>query len=185
MNVRHANLKVRKATLEDAAALVEIYGHYVRESPATFETEVPSPADFRGRMQDVMRSFPWLVSETDDGRQITGYAYANTWKIRAAYRWSLEATVYVHPEFQRRGVGRLLYGELLPQLRAAGVYNLIAGITIPNDGSIGLHESFGFKPVARFPEVGFKMGRWWDVGYWQLSWPKPETPTEPDFSRIR
>lgn len=111
---------------------------------------------------------PWLVADDPDGGVI-GYAYAAKHRERAAYRWSVDCSVYITAKAQRRGVGRLLYGELLPVLRGLGYFRVFAGIALPNPPSVGLHESVGFKPVGVYRRVGYKYGAWHDVGWWQLS----------------
>ncbi len=167
---------IREATLNDAAALLSIYAPYVSESAESFETQVPSIEEFRARMVAVMGKFPWLVWEREG--MVLGYAYAAPFKSRAAYRWSAESTVYVRRDSRGKGIGRALYADLLARLRAQGVLNVIGGITLPNQASVGLHEALGFKFVGKFPLVGFKFGEWRDVGYWQLAWEKPAEPQE-------
>ena len=162
-----AELIVRPVALADASAIARIYNHYVSESIVTFE-EVPISTDEAGaRITAVGYSaLPWLVAV--DGESLVGYAYATRWKERRSYRFSVEVTVYVDPDFGHRGIGSQLYSALLPQLASRGVHAAMGGIALPNDGSIRLHEKFGFKKVAHFTETGFKFGRWIDVGYWEL-----------------
>ena len=157
---------IRNATVEDAAAICAIYNLYVLGSTITFEEQAVPVEAMRGRITEVMEAYPWLVYE-DLGR-IGGYAYATRWRPRAAYRFSAETTVYLAPDFQRRGIGRQLYVELIEKLRALGVHRAMGGIALPNAGSVALHERLGFKKVAHFPEVGRKFDRWIDVAYWQL-----------------
>ncbi len=167
--------KIRPATLNDAEAIRAIYSRYI-STPITFEIEVPSLDEMRSRISEYSRSYPWIVMEKNN--EIIAYAYATHFKTRAAYRWSVESSVYVDEKHVGKGHGKTLYAELIRLLKNNGVLNIIGGITLPNSASTGLHESMGFKFVGKFPEVGFKNGSWWDVGYWQLTLPKPETPEE-------
>ncbi len=158
---------VRPVASSDAAALARIYNHYVSETIVTFEEETVDAADFSRRIEEVVSaSYPWLVAE--ENGEIAGYTYATNWKRRRAYRFSVEVTVYLDPACARRGIGSRLYSELLPRLKSAGIHAAMGGIALPNDASILLHEKFGFVKVAHFSEVGFKFGRWIDVGYWEL-----------------
>ena len=165
---------VRTARIADAPAILEIYAPHVLETSVSFETQIPTLVELENRMRETTAKFPWLVLE--DGGELLGYAYATKFRVRAAYDWSVESTVYVRMGHERKGIGRALYAELLEKLRTQGVVNVIGGITLPNEGSVRLHESFGFKPVARLPGIGFKFGQWWDVGYWQLELLRPENP---------
>ncbi|MCA9767380.1 MAG: N-acetyltransferase [Gemmatimonadetes bacterium] len=158
---------IRPAGEGDLPALVAIYNHYIRTSIATFvEQEVMADA-FALSMTAVRDAdLPWLVAA--DGPAILGYAYAAPWKARSAYRFSVETSVYLAPGYEGLGIGSMLYAALLDRLRARGIHAVVGGISLPNPASVALHERFGFAPVARFREVGFKFGRWIDVGYWQL-----------------
>jgi len=158
---------IRDALLEDAPVIAEIYNYYVRETIITFEETPVSPAEIKKRILTAQSSaLPWLTAELKD--EIVGYAYAGRWRERTAFRFSVELTVYVHPDHHRHGIGCHLYRRLLPALKAEGVHTALGGIALPNNASIGLHEKFGFKKVSHFKEVGFKLNRWIDVGYWQL-----------------
>jgi phosphinothricin acetyltransferase len=112
------------------------------------------------------RGLPWLLAE--DAAGVAGYAYAGPWRVRAAYRHSVETSIYLAPRAAGRGIGRSLYAALLDALRERDVHAVIGGVSLPNAASVALHERMGFAQVARFEEVGFKFGRWIDVGYWQL-----------------
>ena len=158
---------IRPATPEDAAAICAIYNPYVRDTIISFEEQEVSADEMGQRIADILQNWPWLVCELDGG--IAGYAYATGWRPRAAYRYSVESTIYMSPSRHRRGLGCLLYTELIERLRSAGVHRIMGGIALPNQASIALHEKLGFKKVAQFEEVGRKFGRWVDVGYWQLS----------------
>lgn len=150
----------------DAAPCAEIYAPYVSETVISLE-EVPPTADELGaRMQRITKRYPWLIAEEEG--QIAGYAYASEHRERAAYRWASDVTVYLSPAYQRRGIGRALYTALFDLLVFQGVYVACAGVTLPNEASVGLHESMGFLPVGVYKRVAWKFGAWQDVGWWQL-----------------
>ena len=157
---------IRSATPDDAAAIADIYNHYVLHSIITFEEETVTAGEMRSRMDDIQSRFPLLVHDAGSG--VDGYVYATPWKTRSAYRYAVETTVYVHKDRFRRGIGARLYAPLIATLRERGYHAAMAGIALPNDGSVGIHESVGFEKVAHFSEVGRKFDRWIDVGYWQL-----------------
>lgn len=156
---------IRPATPGDAAALCAIYNHFVAGTVVTFEEEPVAEEEMARRVATVTAAWPWLVAE-EEGR-VAGYAYATSWKARSAYRRTVESTVYVAPGQERRGLGRALYGALLDALRAQGVHAVLGGIALPNEASVGLHERLGFAKVGQLREVGWKLGRWVDVGYWE------------------
>lgn len=157
---------IRAGKTSDAPAITEIYNDYVRKTVVTFE-EVPVAADdMAQRILDVSARFPWLV--WDDGGAVAGWTYATAWKARSAYRFSVETTVYVAASHQGRGVGAALYRALIEDLRTHKVHSVVGGIALPNPASVALHEKLGFKKIAHFAEVGWKLDRWVDVGYWQL-----------------
>lgn len=157
---------IRAAELSDAAGIAAIYNHYVEQTIVTFEETPVSDAEMAARIEDVRsESLPWLVAE--EAGRLVGYASSTKWKSRTAYRFSAEITVYVEPAHARRGIGSKLYSRLFPLLQARGIHAVIGGIALPNEASVALHEKFGMRKVAHFPEVGFKFDRWIDVGYWQ------------------
>jgi L-amino acid N-acyltransferase YncA len=157
---------IRAATIADAEALAEIYNHYITNTVVTFEEEAVPASEIAERMKVVWSaSLPWLVAEVD-GR-VAGYAYASKWNGRCAYKFSAEITVYLAPAHAGRGLGSELYGRLFSILRDRGMHAVIGGIALPNAASVALHEKLGLERVALFKEVGFKFGRWIDVGYWQ------------------
>jgi L-amino acid N-acyltransferase YncA len=159
-------MSIRQAEPSDALTIAEIYNRYITESLVTFEEEPVTASEMARRMAEVRSaSLPWLVEE--ESGAIRGYAYAHLWRSRSAYRFTVEATVYIAQECVGRGIGSLLYGQLLSMLRAQGVHSVIGGIALPNAASVALNEKFGLRKVAEFHEVGFKFGRWIDVGYWQ------------------
>jgi phosphinothricin acetyltransferase len=157
---------IRSAAPGDAARLCEIYNHYILTAVATFEEEPVSVDEMRQRVDEVQKHFFWLVYE--DGGEVAAYAYAGKWKARAAYRHSVELSVYVSPDRQGRGIGKQLYAELLRRLRERDVHSVIGGVAGNNAASIALHVSFGFEQVAHFRDVGHKFGQWIDVTYFQL-----------------
>ncbi|MFZ0039669.1 MAG: arsinothricin resistance N-acetyltransferase ArsN1 family B [Solirubrobacteraceae bacterium] len=175
MLIRHADPE------RDGAACAAIYAPSVTEGAASFELRAPDAQEFADRIRIISKEFPWLVAETDD--EVVGYAYGGRHRERAAYRWTTDVTVYISPNHHRRGVGRALYEALLELLRRQGFYQACAGIALPNDASVGLHESLGFAPVGVYRDIGYKLGEWRSVGWWQLTLRNPEPagtpPAEP------
>jgi phosphinothricin acetyltransferase len=150
----------------DAAACAAIYEPYVAEKATSFEDVAPTPAEFAERIERTSRRWPWLVLE--DGGRVVGFAYATEHRARAAYRWAADVAIYVDASHQGRGAGRRLYGALLELLRRQGLQAACAGITLPNEASVGLHEALGFERVGVYRAIGWKAGAWRDVGWWQL-----------------
>jgi len=171
---------IRFATQKDAGQIVEIYAPFCVGTPVSFETEPPSLALMRQRINKTLKVFPWLVSEHEG--QILGYAYASRHRERAGYRWSVDVSVYVREGHRRKGLGRALYSSLFAILRLQGFYNIVAGISLPNPASVTLHESMGMRRVGVYRGIGFKCGKWHDVGWWQLALRaqdgEPEEPRE-------
>jgi phosphinothricin acetyltransferase len=159
-------MKIRTATPEDSAAAAAIYGPVVQHTAISFETEPPDAAEMRARIEKTLVSLPWLVAE-DEAGAVCGYAYASKHRERAAYQWSVDTTVYVREDMRGRGVGRALYGALLPLLAELGYCQAFAGVALPNAGSVGLHEALGFEAIGVYRNVGYKHGAWRDVGWWQ------------------
>ena len=159
-------MTIRAATAQDAAAIAAIYNPYIAETTISFEEEPVSEVEMRARIAAVQDGgLPWLVLERDG--EIAGHAYATKWRVRHAYRFSVETTVYLAAPHAGKGAGTALYTALLAHLRAAGCHLAIGGIAQPNAASVALHEKMGYRKVAHFGEVGFKFGRWIDVGYWE------------------
>ncbi len=157
---------LRQAAHRDAASLAAIYNHYILHSTATFEETPLSAADMAARLERIsLAGLPWLLLEEDS--EVLAYAYAAPWRERSAYRYSAEVSAYVHPAHRGRGLGRRLYAQLVEQLAAGGHHSAIGVVPLPNPASAALHEALGFAKVAQLAEVGFKFGRWIDVGYWQ------------------
>ena len=155
---------IRVARAEDAPQVAEIYRPSVTEGFISFETEPPTAEEMRARIEKTLRTHPWLVH--DDAGDILGYAYASKHRERAAYQWSADVSCYVRPHARGRGIAKALYAELLRMLEAQGFRNAYAGIALPNEASVRLHESVGFTPVGVYRGVGFKQGAWRDVGWW-------------------
>lgn len=158
---------IRAALEADAQALLEIYGPLVEGTAISFETAVPTLAEFEARIATALRGWQWLVAV--EGDRCIGYAYASSHRERTAYRWSVEVSAYVHPHHQRRGVAAALYKQLLQDLTRKGFCNAYAGVTLPNDASVALHQSVGFHPIGVFPAVGRKFGKWHDVAWFHLA----------------
>ncbi|MGH7328733.1 MAG: arsinothricin resistance N-acetyltransferase ArsN1 family B [Vulcanimicrobiaceae bacterium] len=152
---------IRVATPQDAAAFAEIYAPYVTGSLVSFEEEAPSPQEMERRVRATLTYAPWLAASIAD--RIAGYAYASHHRERPGYRWAVDVSVYVRPEFQRRGIGRTLYQELFIILERQRYRRAYAGIALPNDASVALHRAVGFEEVGVYRRVGWKMGRWLDV----------------------
>jgi len=161
------DLAIRPATSDDAAAICAIYNPYVAGTTISFEEEPVLAADMARRIADVgAAGLPWLAAWREE--RLVGYAYATRWRVRPAYRSSVESSVYLDPQECGRGTGAALYRALLDALRTLDVHMVIGGIAQPNPASVALHEKLGFRKVAHFSEVGRKFGRWVDVGYWEL-----------------
>lgn len=176
------SVTLRLASVDDAAEILAIYAPYCASTNVTFEVTPPTLEQMRERIARITDEYPWLVAEIDG--QVAGYVYASRFRERAAYRWTAEVASYVSPAVQRRGLGRALYSTLISILRLQGFFKAIAGITVPNLPSIGLHESVGFTKAGVFPAVGHKDGQWLDVGWWELSL-QPEISNPPDPKPIR
>jgi phosphinothricin acetyltransferase len=163
----------------DAQACVEIHTPFVRDTATSFEEVAPTVDEFRDKIRGITDTHAWLVIEID-GR-VAGYAYGSTHRPRDAYRWTTEVTIYLGPNHRGKGVGRRLYGELLARLRSQGYHLAVAGITLPNEASVGLHRAMGFQPVGTFHRIGYKLGAWHDVTWLelQLAPVTDEAPAEP------
>lgn len=159
--------RIRVAHEDDGAAVAAIYRPYVETSVISFETAPPDTSEMSRRIADTVTNFPWLICEIE-GRA-AGYAYATPHRVRAAYVWSVDTSVYLDRQYWRCGIGRGLYASLFAILAAQGFYNAYAGITLPNPASVALHEAAGFTPVGVYRRVGFKNDGWHDVGWWQLT----------------
>ena len=158
---------LRLATPQDANALCAIYNPYVATTTISFEESLVSTEEMRLRIEKVLaNALPWIVIEKEE--TIVGYAYATPWRVRHAYRFSVEISVYLDQQYTGQGYGSRLYQHLMDQLRQSNIHSVIAGIAQPNPASVAIHEKMGMCKVAHFKVVGFKFDRWIDVGYWEL-----------------
>ena len=157
---------IRNVQLKDAKEIAGIYNYYIRNTVVTFEETVVGTEEMKEQILSVTVKLPWIVYEKDG--QVLGYAYASEWKTRCAYKHSTESTVYLKHGMAKKGIGSLLYKELIRKLTPMGFHAIIGGISLPNNASIALHEKFGFEKVGQFKEVGYKFNKWVDVGYWEL-----------------
>lgn len=160
-------ITIRLATPADAEGILTIYAPYIENTSFTFETEVPTIKDFAERINSYLINWPWLVCEIDG--IIAGYAYATRHRERTAYQWCTESSVYIHDNFQRSGIARALYTALFDILKIQGFRNVYAVINLPNDKSVSFHENLGFIHFATYEKVGYKLGKWKNVGWWKLS----------------
>jgi L-amino acid N-acyltransferase YncA len=158
---------IRDVVDADIDAVTRIYNHYIKHTCITFEEVEINSTEMANRIKNIQENFPFLVCENNN--DLVGYAYASKWKDRSAYRYTAEVTIYLHPDYSGKKFGQQLYAELISQLKIKGFRVLLACIAIPNPASVGLHEKFGFTQVAHFRDVGYKMNRWLDVGYWSKS----------------
>ena len=179
---------IRDATPKDAAALVEIYAPYVRETAVTFEYDVPSVAEFSGRIERVLEKFPYLVAENDE--EIVGYAYAGAFHPRAAYQWCAEMSVYVKQNARRMGVGRMLYDAMEEILRMQRLTNVEACIAVPSApdahltmDSVRFHEKMGYRMVGAFHQCGYKFDTWYDM-VWMEKHIGEHTHSQPSVLRF-
>src|SRR5215831_7404797 len=170
--------RIRFADESDAAVIAEIYRPIVESTAISFETVAPERDEMARRIVETTRGHPWLVCEITD--RLAGYAYATKHRVRSAYRWSVDTSVYVDARCRQGGVGRGLYMSLFGILAAQGYFNAYAGIALPNAASVGLHEAVGFRKIGVYARVGYKFGEWRDVGWWQLELRAyEESPAEP------
>ena len=169
---------IRLADAGDSPAIAAIYGPYCESSVISFEDTAPTSEEMARRVALIGATKPWILLEDHGG--VVGYAYASAHHERAAYRWSVSTAIYIDRSHHRRGAGRALYTALFASLRQLGYRQATAGITLPNPASTGLHAAFGFAPVGVYRRIGFKMGRWHDVGWYQAEiQPGTDTPAEP------
>jgi phosphinothricin acetyltransferase len=170
--------RIRLADEADAEAIAGIYRPIVEETAISFETAAPNRGEMARRIADTLTSHPWLVCDLDGA--VAGYAYATKHRVRGAYRWSVDTSVYVAATHRELGVGRGLYQSLFAILAAQGYFNAFAGIALPNEASVALHEAMGFERLGVYRRVGYKLGEWRDVGWWQLMLKQhAESPSEP------
>lgn len=154
--------RIRKATLNDAAAIRNIYAPYVENTVVSFEFTVPSLKEFQERMVGIMAQYPYLVAEDYQGN-LLGYAYASPYKERAAYAWSVELSIYLAAEQKGQGIGTALYQKLFAFIKKQGFYHAYACIVSPYEESVAFHKKLGFCEVGYFPACGYKQGAWRDI----------------------
>ncbi|CAN5266627.1 GNAT family N-acetyltransferase [soil metagenome] len=158
-------MNIRKVELQDAAQIAEIYNYYIVNTHHTFETDELSAEEMQERIGETYENYPYLVAEIDG--EIQGYVYATQFRLRQAYKYAVEASIYVRNQQKQRGIGSELYRAFFEALKETDVHTILAGISLPNDASIRFHEKLGYEKVAHFREVGYKLGRWVDVGFWE------------------
>lgn len=159
-------MNIRPVNLADAAQIAEVYNYYIQKTHHTFETESLGAEEMQKRISEVTENYPYLVAE--EYGEIYGYAYATQFKLRQAYAFSAEVSIYVKNAAKQKGIGTELYMQLFDELADTDIHAIFAGISLPNDASVRFHEKLGFSKVAHFREVGYKLGRWVDVGYWEF-----------------
>lgn len=169
-------MRIRLAGKEDAAAILRIYETYIKNTRVTFEIEVPTVSEFEARMERITVQFPWLVCEVNG--EIAGYAYGSKHGERAAYRWSADLSVYINEKFHRRGIATALYHGVTELLRRQGYFTVYAGVSTPNPKSEAFHEALGFRNLGEFKNVGYKLGAWCGVAWYEL--PLAEYVAEPE-----
>jgi phosphinothricin acetyltransferase len=157
---------IRPVTTADAPAICGIYNYYILHTAITFEERPLSTGDMEDKIRHISAAYPWFVWE--EAGEVLAYAYVNTWKERAAYRYAAELSIYVKHGKEGQGLGKKLMARLLEAVKKTEIHALVSGITIPNERSVALHEQFGFRKIAVFNEIGFKLDTWLDVGYWEL-----------------
>lgn len=158
---------IRSVELADAPQITEIYNYYIKNTHHTFEFEPLNLEETEFRIKKITDVYPYVVAE--ENGEILGYAHAARFKLRQAYEHTSEVLIYVKNDAKKRGVGTSLYLELFDRLEKTNIHVMIAGIALPNDSSVKFHEGLGFTKAAHFKEIGYKLGRWFDVGYWQLT----------------
>ena len=166
--------QIRLAKPLDASEILNIYAPYVLNTTITFELDVPSVTDFTQRIKKYLEESPWLVYEING--VIAGYAYASAHRGRAAYQWNREVSVYVHHAYKRQGIAKKLYTTLLQLLRLQGYTNALAGIVQPNQASVAFHKSLGFKLVGTYNNIGYKLGAWQRVSWYELALQEADHP---------
>lgn len=157
---------VRYATDQDVEAITRIYNYYITDSVITFELDAISKKEMNERFKSISSVYPYLVGLVDD--EVIGYAYAGRWKERKAYDNTVETSIYLANNATGKGYGKELYSHLLREIKNQKIRLAIGGVTLPNEASVKLHESLGYKFVGKFTKVGYKFNQWLDVGYWEL-----------------
>lgn len=157
---------IRDVAISDTKRIHQIYNKYVKESRATFREQPLSLQETKAQIERITKEFPWIVYEEAD--QVIGYTFADKWKEKTAYRYTVETSIYLDPEHLEKGIGSKLKQAMIEELRKRGFHTVISAISLPNPASIAMCEKFGFKKVGQLREIGYKFDEWVDVGYWQL-----------------
>ncbi|MDR1031127.1 MAG: GNAT family N-acetyltransferase [Treponema sp.] len=157
---------IRSVKPSDVMAICGIYNHYIKHTTISFEENPVSMKEMEARIRDIRSVYPWLVWE--EAGDVIGYAYVDKWKERTAYGFSVEDSIYLKQSHEGQGLGTSLLTRLLEEVKKTNIHAVVAGITLPNERSIALHERMGFTKIAQFKEIGFKLNQWLDVGYWEL-----------------
>ncbi|MES2780776.1 MAG: N-acetyltransferase family protein [Bacteroidota bacterium] len=165
MNTNRFNIRLVEE--KDTVALRDIYAHYVENTHVSFEYRAPDSEEFRERILTITEEFPWLVCLQND--KAIGYAYAHKHRLRDAYQWSPESTIYLAPDFHTKGIGSILYKTLFDVLKLQGYHTVFAGVALPNEKSVGIHQRMGFEDIGIFQKVGYKNGKWHDTRWFQLN----------------
>ncbi|MES2560175.1 MAG: N-acetyltransferase family protein [Bacteroidota bacterium] len=169
---------IRSIEAKDIPEACAIYAYYVTLTAVSFEYSAPSETEFLERVRTTTEEFPWLVCMEHE--RVIGYAYAHKHRLRDAYQWSPESTIYISPDFHTKGIGSILYNTLFEILKAQGYYTVFAGVALPNEKSVGIHQRMGFEEIGIFKNVGYKNGKWHDTRWFQLSLQEPGShPTVP------
>ncbi len=172
------DIKIRLATIEDSDSLLAIYAPYIANTAITFEYQIPSKMEFRERVANIRKEYPWLVCEINN--QIVGYAYASRFREREAYKWSVSLSIYINQNYHGKGIGKALYYALLELLKLQGYYNAYVTITLPNIKSESFHEAIGFKEIGVYHKAGYKLGAWHDIKGYELKINEHiQSPVEP------
>jgi len=170
------SIVIRDIRQEDVHAIVDIYAPYIRDGWTSFEEEVPDAEEMWERIEYYTDKYPWLVAELNN--EVVGYAYANAYRTRPAYRWTAEVSVYVLPEWHGRGIAGLLYDSTLGLLQAQNIRQVLAGVTLPNPKSEGFHKKKGFAEIGVYTDVGFKFGKWHSVKWYEKTLNENDPPQE-------
>jgi len=160
-------LEIRLIREADVTAVWNIYNYYVENTIISFEYEKPGLEEYAQRISINTEKYPWLVCLCDN--KVIGFAYGTTHRYRTAYQWSPESTIYLHPDFHTKGIGRILYETLFSLLKVQGYYNVFAGVALPNEKSVSFHQALGFEDIGVFKKVGYKHGNWHDTHWFQLN----------------
>ena len=170
--------RIRGAAPDDAEAIAAIYRPVVLETGISFDWEPPTAEAWRERIAKVTTRYPWLVA-LDDHEEVAGFAYANTHRDAPSYQWSVNTSVYIRDDQRGRGLGKVLYARLFDELAGLGNVHAFAGVALPNPASVALHDAVGFRHLGTFEKVGFKLGQWRDVAWFQRPLQTPPDGAQP------